>query len=275
MRPEHLSNERLTKQYENADKLSARIALHARYSQSPVNWMDWVFDRLALPEGARVLEVGCGTALLWRHNAARLPESWRLTLTDRSPGMLAEGRALLAAAAPAVAARAVFAVADAESLPFGAAHFDAVIANHMLYHVPDRARALAEFRRVLVPGGALFAATNGARHMEEVRAPEISALLYPNGFPSDPAFRTEGMPDWFALENGGGEIAAVFGNCTIDLFEDELRVTDARDLAAYHTSYVDLSPAQLERVLAHYDGLRDDDGAVRITKSSGLFEARR
>jgi SAM-dependent methyltransferase len=33
--------------------------------------------------------------------------------------------------------------------------FDAVIANHMLYHVPDRARALTEIRRVLRPGGRL------------------------------------------------------------------------------------------------------------------------
>ncbi len=35
-----------------------------------------------------------------------------------------------------------------------------VLANHMLYHVPDLDRALAEIRRVLKPTGVLIAATN-------------------------------------------------------------------------------------------------------------------
>ena len=39
----------------------------------------------------------------------------------------------------------------------------------MLYHVPDVDRALAEFARVLVPGGALIAVTNSADHIAELR----------------------------------------------------------------------------------------------------------
>ncbi|PSQ21423.1 hypothetical protein BRD01_11870 [Halobacteriales archaeon QS_8_65_32] len=42
-----------------------------------------------------------------------------------------------------------FAVAAAESIPFRSNAFDAATANFMLYHVPDRKRALAEIRRVL------------------------------------------------------------------------------------------------------------------------------
>ena len=44
-----------------------------------------------------------------------------------------------------------YAVLDLQALPFPEACFDAVIANHMLYHVPDRPRALAEVQRVLKP----------------------------------------------------------------------------------------------------------------------------
>jgi ubiquinone/menaquinone biosynthesis C-methylase UbiE len=46
-----------------------------------------------------------------------------------------------------------FAQADAQALPFRDASFDAVIANHMLYHVPDISRSLGEVRRVLKPSG--------------------------------------------------------------------------------------------------------------------------
>ena len=38
---------------------------------------------------------------------------------------------------------------DAQSIPYETKTFDAVIANHMLYHVPDRAKAIAEIKRVL------------------------------------------------------------------------------------------------------------------------------
>ena len=44
---------------------------------------------------------------------------------------------------------------DAQSIPYEKDSFDAVIANHMLYHVPDLARTLSEIRRVLRPEGCL------------------------------------------------------------------------------------------------------------------------
>jgi SAM-dependent methyltransferase len=59
-------------------------------------------------------------------------------------------------------------VADVQQIPFRDAEFDAVVAAWMLYHVPDLERGLSEVARVLRPGGALVAVTNGARDLHEV-----------------------------------------------------------------------------------------------------------
>ena len=71
--------------------------------------------------------------------ASRIPAGWSITLSDFSPGMLdAAWRNLV------VTGRAFqFKEIDAQSIPFEDETFDAVIANHMLYHVPDRPKAIA------------------------------------------------------------------------------------------------------------------------------------
>ncbi len=60
-------------QYQAASKLNARIALHQRFGTAEVGWQEWVFDQLALPPDARVLELGCGTGRLWVRNGSPVP----------------------------------------------------------------------------------------------------------------------------------------------------------------------------------------------------------
>lgn len=59
-------------------------------------------------------------------------------------------------------------LADAQSPPFDDDSFDVVTANHMLYHVLDPDRALAEFLRVLRPGGRFAGIYNTPAHLREV-----------------------------------------------------------------------------------------------------------
>jgi len=58
--------------------------------------------------------------------------------------------------------------ADAQSLPLTDASLDVVMMMHMLYHVPDPARAVAEASRVFRRDGKLLVATNGRRHLAEM-----------------------------------------------------------------------------------------------------------
>jgi len=68
---------------------------------------------------------------------------------------------------PAVTGGAVGVQGDAARLPFRDGCFDAVIANNSLEHFPDLAAALREVRRVLEPGGALFASVPDARTLTD------------------------------------------------------------------------------------------------------------
>jgi ubiquinone/menaquinone biosynthesis C-methylase UbiE len=85
-----------------------------------------------------VLEVGCGSGQLWLVNHHRLPAGWHVILSDLSTGMLATAHRQLSPYGHDLR----FVVHDAQALPFAAHSFDAIIANHMLYHVPGEGQGL-------------------------------------------------------------------------------------------------------------------------------------
>ncbi len=146
------SPEFLASQYGAASILNTRLQFHDRFSINRYGWHRWVFDQFHLKSPSTILELGCGAGALWRENLDRVLESWHITLTDFSEGMLKQARQNLAGGSVFE-----FRKVDAQikPLPFADASFDAVIANHMLYHVPDRQSVLLEIRRVLKPNGRL------------------------------------------------------------------------------------------------------------------------
>jgi ubiquinone/menaquinone biosynthesis C-methylase UbiE len=99
---------------------------------------------------AEALEIGSGTGY-FSLNLLRLGLIERLVATDISPGMLAE----LAATADRLGLEVQTRATDAEHLPFGDESFDLIFGHAVLHHLPDLDGALAEFRRVLRPGGTV------------------------------------------------------------------------------------------------------------------------
>jgi len=255
----YLQNE----QYHTAANLDARIALHKHFSTNRYQLPRWLFDQFAVPNKGAVLEVGAGSGNIWRENADRTPADWQMLLTDFSPGMLRQTRDVLA-----VLPHARFAVADAQALPLPDAAFDTVIANFMLYHVPDRSKAIAEFRRVLKPGGRLYAATNGGGHLRE-----LHELLVRFG---------QNLEMWggsatsgFSLENGGEQLAAYFTDVTLHRYEDAIVVEETTPVVDYITSFASLHDQQ--RIALHAfvaDEIARQGGALRITKAPGVFVAQ-
>ena len=127
---------------------------------------------------ARVLEIAAGTGVVTRRLAAQLPASVDIVATDLNEAMLAQARAT-GSARPVT-----WRQADAMSLPFADASFDAVVCQFGLMFFPDKARALAEARRVLAPGGML--AFNVWDRIEENAFAATVTMALEAVFPKDP-----------------------------------------------------------------------------------------
>jgi ubiquinone/menaquinone biosynthesis C-methylase UbiE len=99
-----------------------------------------------------VLDLGCGTGLLTARLRGAFPAT-TIVGCDFSDGMLRQAHAR----EPGVP----WVCGDALRLPFRDVAFDAIVSTEAFHWFPDQPRALAEMRRVLVPGGhALIAIVN-------------------------------------------------------------------------------------------------------------------
>jgi ubiquinone/menaquinone biosynthesis C-methylase UbiE len=108
---------------------------------------DRIFDLvIAGRTGLDVLDTGCGTGFVSFEFAGR---GHRVTGIDFAPAMLAEARRKMAQNAADVR----FEEGDAENLRFAAASFDLTICRHVLWTLPHPEAAIAEWIRVLRPGG--------------------------------------------------------------------------------------------------------------------------
>lgn len=261
----------VNQEFESAFNLRTRIRLHDDFSINPYKWHHWLFDQLIMPKRSTILELGCGDGTMWQRNADRIPEGWDVTLTDLSEGMLNDAKERLAHSVPPNRFR--FTSADARSIPFPDASFDAVLANHMLYHVSERHQSLKEIRRVLKPGGVLFASTMGTNHMKEIKG--LLSQLNPHFDSGRQDFACE-----FGLENGADQLdAAGFIDVRLQRYEDALQVTEAKPLIAYIRTTPggreNLTDSRLSKLEANLNEIIRVEGAVHITKDVGLFIAFR
>jgi ubiquinone/menaquinone biosynthesis C-methylase UbiE len=140
-----------------------------------------------IPRGGRVLDAGCGRSLF-----TEIQPSWPFTViaADVEHGLLASRKSVF----PDVR----WLVAEALPLPFPDETFPALFAGELIEHLPDPAQGLAEFHRVLEPGGVLILTTPNRRrlanvadgserpfspdHLSELSYDEVGRLLEKAGF---------------------------------------------------------------------------------------------
>src|SRR5216117_3967362 len=105
-------------------------------------------DKLALPAGSRVLEVGCAHGLT---TVALAERGFSVEAVDAVPEMISAAR--IRAQESGLAQRMSFQVADIQNLPFEAGRFNLVLVIGVTEWLRSLEQPLREIERVLRPGG--------------------------------------------------------------------------------------------------------------------------
>jgi ubiquinone/menaquinone biosynthesis C-methylase UbiE len=166
----------------NADKVFAGSIPKIYESHLvPLIFEDYARDvarRLAARRLTRVLEVAAGTGVVTRALASTLPASVGIVATDLNQAMIDQ------AAAVGTSRPVEWQQADAQQLPFADASCDAVVCQFGVMFFPDKARAFAEARRVLKPGGVyLFSVWD---RIEDNEFADVITTALAQLFPADP-----------------------------------------------------------------------------------------
>ncbi len=244
-------------QYRTPEKLEARISIHEKYSVNHQGFGSWIASHYQIENGMRVLELGCGTGSMWAGKIALVSKCAELVLSDISEGMLRQAQKTLSGIRGIV-----YRLIDIQHIPYEDQSFDAVIANMMLYHVPDLQKGLAEVKRVLKKGGTFYCATYG----EQGIMAYISSLFGQYGM-------TDSSNHSFTLQNGKSQLSAFFAEVQRYDYQDALAVTNLDDMADYIFSLTGMSKLRElpRKVLLSVLAEHTQNGVLHVPKEYGMF----
>ncbi len=117
-------------------------------AQNEQIWLQLVRDGSGASQGARVLDLGCGTGRFAIPMAKHL--GFRVTGADAAPEMLAKARS------KDPDSQVTWDCQNATCLQYPDAHFDVVFVSHLLHHVDRPQTVVAECYRILRPSGTLL-----------------------------------------------------------------------------------------------------------------------
>ena len=253
--------ETLKQQYKNAQNLETRISLHDKYSTNKQGIGNWFFEKFNAFNGCKILELGCGNGGMWCDRISIIGEDSLLVLSDFSNGMLKEAKLKVGAHI-----NVGYTQIDITNIPFDTSEFDFVIANMMLYHVPDLPAAIKEVRRVLNPAGIFYSATFG----------ENGISRYLNDKLEEQGVHIK-ITGSFTLQNGMEILSKEFSS--VDRFDyiDSFEITGTNDLLDYIfslSSTAGVKDLDRDKLFNFFENQKNESGIICIPKEGGMFVAK-
>lgn len=246
-------------QYATAKNLNTRISIHDKYSTNKMGFGNWIVSNYRIEKGMKVLELGCGTGDVWKDRESLIGMCSKLILSDFSEGMVATAKANIGNYD-----NVEYSVMDIQEIPYQDDMFDIVIANMMLYHVPDIGKGLAEVRRVLKSDGCFYCATYGEHGIVEY----LSKILSGYGV-------EDNINKNFTLQNGHEILRKAFSKVEKLEYVDSLAITGIDDMVEYiyslssMTSLSSIPKQEIKDILTSHT----INGILNVPKEYGMFIA--
>ena len=246
-------------QYATANNLNTRISIHDKYSTNKVGFGNWIISNYRIEKGMNVLELGCGTGDMWKDREDLIGNCSKLILSDFSDGMVATTRGNVGNYD-----NVEYRVLDIQEIPYEGETFDIVIANMMLYHVPDIHKGLNEVRRVLKRNGCFYCATYGEHGIIEYLSKILSAYEVEDNINKN-----------FTLQNGYEILSKTFSKVEKLEYIDSLAITNIDDMVEYiyslssMTSLNSVPKEVIKEILMN----NTTDGVLNVPKEYGMFIA--
>lgn len=245
--------------YAGDQYLAARQSLY--HYQRPVFDLPGIVEEAMAGRRGTVVDVGCGNGRYLRRLRTR--GELRVVGVDISPEILTP------LSSPVLCA-------DAASLPLPEQSAEAVLAMHMLYHLPDVPTGVRELARIVRPGGLLFASTNASDDKYE-----LDELW--SGAVADVLGTTEGshrvkLSRHFALDSGAELFRSLFHHVDVTELAGVIEVESPAPVLSHLGSY----RSWAEQCGAPFDAVLDRaeqrlatvirrDGRFTITTRQGVL----
>lgn len=257
----------IKEQYKSDKNLNLRSNLHS-YNINKVDWDKWCFNQMNFPKNTRILELGCGIGKLWNKNKDRIRKDLNIVLSDFSNSMLKIAKDKLKEIDYEFAYKKI----NAEEIPYEDESFDIIIAQHMIYFVPNIEKALAEIKRILSPGGMLYVTANSCESMAELN--ELTEKFAPNlGLDSN------GFSNRFNLENGRVILEKYFSEIDMEILDGKIIIEDAKPVVSYKASTIQGSSILVGETKREFTKYLEDyikkNGNISITTKVGMFKVKK
>lgn len=244
-------------QYANANNLNTRISIHDKYSTNKMGFGNWIVSNYRIDKGMKVLELGCGTGDMWKNKDGLINLCSQIILSDFSEGMVSTAKNNIGNFD-----NVEYKVIDIQEIPYEDETFDVVIANMMLYHVPDINKGLEQVRRVLKKGGVFYCATYGEHGIIEY----LSKILSVYGV-------EDNINKNFTLQNGYEILNKTFSSVEKLEYVDSLAVTNMDDMVEYIYSLSNMTSLNSVPKNVIRDILMNNttNGILNVPKEYGMF----
>lgn len=254
---------KVKKQYKNSENFKNRLSLHS-YNINKTRWNSWCFDNIVFKNNIKVLEVGCGTGNFWRENEENLNKDIEVVLSYFSEDMLNNTKNNLIKSNE----NFIYKKFNAEHIPYEDSNFDIIIAQHMLYLIPNIDKALSEIKRVLKKDGTFYVTTNSCEAMKE-----LNSLV--EKFDASMGLHSNGMCERFNLENGKDILEKHFKCIDVKALEGKIITSDVDAIVSYKSSTIkgsEILKGDKKKKFTEYIKMYiEKNEKLEITTKAGMF----